>query len=80
MRALDTPIAIFPFFDKPPFSQNKGHSGKVGTPHSPLFPDRLSKETLLIIFYNYIRKIGSNIAIDYVKRRKTTTESPNLGR
>lgn len=42
MRALDTPIAIFPLLDKPPFSQNKGQFGKDGTPHNPLFPERLS--------------------------------------
>lgn len=35
------PIAILPFLDKPPFFQNSGQSGKEGTPHKPLLPERL---------------------------------------
>lgn len=37
----DTPIAILPPFDRPPFFQNMGQSGKEGTPHKPLLPERL---------------------------------------
>lgn len=37
----DIPTAILPPFDRPPFFQNKGQSGKEGTPHNPLLPERL---------------------------------------
>lgn len=37
----DTPTAILPPFDRPPFFQNIGQSGKEGTPHNPLLPERL---------------------------------------
>jgi hypothetical protein len=41
----DKLIAILPLVDKPPFSQNIGHSGKGGIPHRPLLPERLSRNT-----------------------------------
>jgi len=44
-RRHDKPIAILPLVDKPPFSQNRGHSGKGGIPHRPLLPARLSRNT-----------------------------------
>lgn len=47
MKALDTPTAILPLYDKLPFSQNKGHSFKVGPPHNPLLPERLSKRLVI---------------------------------
>ena len=37
----DMPIAILPRVDKPLLPQNKGHSGKEGTPHKPLLRERL---------------------------------------
>ena len=40
----DTPIAILPFLDNRPFSQNIGHVGREGTPHKPLLPDRLKEK------------------------------------
>lgn len=42
-RRHDTPIAILPPVDNLPFSQNIGQAGRDGTPHKPLFPERLSK-------------------------------------
>lgn len=40
------PIAILPLVDKRPCSQNNGHAAKGGTPHKPLFPERLPKKHL----------------------------------
>jgi len=37
----DMAMAILPPLDKWPFSHNSGHVGRDGTPHSPLFPERL---------------------------------------
>lgn len=37
------PIAILPFLDKPPSFQKSGQSGKEGTPHKPLLPERLQQ-------------------------------------
>lgn len=37
----ETPTAILPAVDKPPFSQKKGQAGSEGTPHRPLLPERL---------------------------------------
>lgn len=39
----DMPIAILPFLDKPPSFQKSGQSGKEGTPHKPLLPERLQQ-------------------------------------
>lgn len=36
----DMPIAILPPVDKPLLPQNRGQSGKEGTPHKPLLPER----------------------------------------
>ena len=48
MKAHDKPIAILPAAERPCLSQNKGQAGKVGTPQSPLLPERLNKKNAII--------------------------------
>lgn len=45
----DIPTAILPPVDKPPCPQKRGQSGKEGTPHKPLLPERLRKGKKMLI-------------------------------